>query len=281
MKIKFLLSVLLLFSAQGLLASTAKTLLVSDIDDTIKVSHVLNIFGKVVRSTDVTTPFRGMSDLYRFIQKDQNLTSEKIIYLSNAPEKIAGVPALKISHQTFLKVNQFPEGVLDLRPDIFEQNHKIKELRRLIDQTMPEVVILIGDNGEKDAEIYHQIQAEYASVGIQVVTFIHQLYSSRESAFLPDRLSEKGHSLYPEQFGFVTPIEIALKLTELDLITEDSLQKLIDRNIKDIVNESSIKWDGLRPITFPLFKNCEDFKWNLSRGQQLLPLIKKIEHECN
>lgn len=270
----------LLFLSESLLANPSKVLLVSDIDDTIKVSHVLSNIGKISRASDVTTPFMGMAPLYQLII-NQNPASTKVIYLSNAPEELAGIPALKYSHQTFLSLNHFPPGQLLLREDFFEENHKIKVLRQLIDQETPDVLIMVGDNGERDAEIYHQIVTEYSYSKMQMHTFIHQLYASKNSFLVPNFLEEIGKTIYPEQNGYVTPIEIGLKLNENGLFKTISVDWMIQHMVPAIVAEKRFKWDGLKPLTFPQFMNCTDFKWNSPIPQSLQKLIQKIESECN
>lgn len=276
----FSLSSLLIIYVFPVLASSGKVLLVSDIDDTIKVSHVLSTIGKFSRAADVTTPFQGMAELYHLII-NENPSSTKVIYLSNAPENLAGLPVLKISHQTFLSLNHFPPGELSLRQDIFETNHKLKELQRLLKNEKPDVVILIGDNGERDAEIYHQIALEFSSAKIKIVTYIHQLYSVQNSIFKPDFLEEMGKPILSDQNGFVTPIEISLKLNEQGLLSGSGVDWMIQHIAPAIVSEERYKWDGLRPLTFPHFKNCQDFKWIYPRSTELQPLISKIESECN
>lgn len=268
--------------------SLPKLLLISDIDDTIKVSHVLNKADAASRAADVTTPFTGMAQLYQWVSNSH--TNTQIVYLSNAPEEVAGIPAFKISHQTFLNYNHFPKGELDLREDIFDQNFKITEIRRLLKSEKPDIVIFVGDNGERDAEIYHQATIEFAQSGIQFHTFIHQLYSKEKSFFKPDFLEELGHSIFPEQHGFVTPIEVALQLRDDSLISSAGLQWMLQNVAPYISQEKDFKWDGLKQITFPFFSNCADFEWATKRSEgglessesKLLEQLKqKIEKECH
>ena len=263
----------------GFATANEKVLLISDIDDTIKVSHVLNKVAAVSRAADITTPFTGMAQLYQLIQNAQG-GHMKIVYLSNAPEKVAGIPALKISHQKFLNFNHFPEGELDLRDDIFDQNHKINEIRRLIKSEKPDVVIMIGDNGERDAEIYHQAVVEYAGQGIQMVTFIHQLYSEKGSWLKPDFLDELGKKLFSEQVGFVTPIEVALELKQQDLLDQAGVDWMIAQVSPYIEIEESLKWDGLKPITFPFFSDCSDFKWKWDVTEKTFNLVQQLKNKC-
>jgi hypothetical protein len=262
-------------------AQNKKVLLVSDLDDTIKVSHILSA-SKLGRAFDVTTPFRGMAELYKLIVNENPLTT-KVVYLSNAPEQIAQLPILKYSHQTFLKYNNFPEGELDLREDIFTKNHKITELRRLIETEKPDVVIMIGDNGEKDVDVYHQATAEYHHLGIQMITFIHQLYATQIPFYKFDFLAEQGRELYPEQNGFVTPIEISLQLNQENLLQAVSVNKMLNEVAPLIVSERRVlKIDGGKPLSFPFFKNCEDYKAkSFSPEFDTSEINRKIAIECN
>lgn len=261
--------------------ASKKVLVVTDVDDTIKVSHVLKNISKVGRAADVYSPFTGMAQLLQLI-RNENPASTHIVYLSNAPEELAGIPAASFTHGAFLKQNRFPEGEFILRKNIFDSEHKIKTLRILIESEMPEVLILIGDNGEKDVDVYQQISQEYAYLNhMKVVTFIHQLYSSKNSFFVPDTFEEIGRSLYAGQIGYVTPVEISLKLNELGLIGADKAEWMIQNIAPFIVKEDRFKFDGFMAMTFPRFKNCSDFKWTFERPAELKTLIQRIENECN
>lgn len=275
-----------------------KVLLISDIDDTIKVSHVLNKIGKYARAVDATTPFKGMAQLYQLIF-NQNPATTKIAYLSNAPQNLAAlpnvpqelavIPASSVTHQLFLDYNRFPEGELILRENLDDQEHKAKALRRLIETEKPDILIMIGDNGEKDVDFYKQAVEEHAYMkNMLVLTFIHQLYKTEASIYWPDFLDEIGRTLFSQQIGYVTPIEIALKLREQRVIGQDKVDWMVKNVAPAIVAEAEIKWDGLKPISFPFFKKCSGFKWNFLRSLQtqaqtvqLRKLIQRIESECN
>lgn len=272
---KYLLALItLVFS----ILSFSRTLIISDIDDTIKVSHILSLSGKITRASDVTTPFTGMAQLYQLIL-NQNIKDSRIVYLSNAPKDVAGIPALELSHKNFLSFNNFPTGDMELREDILDENHKINEIRRLVEQEKPDLMILIGDNGELDPEIYHQANVEF-SKGIKIITFIHQMYSFKVPFYMPNILAEIGAKIYSEQVGFVTPMEIAVELRRQKLFDKNSYDWLIKNVSPYILNEGRFKWDGLKPITFPTFKNCQDFVWKWKLTQELIPIYKKIKNSC-
>ncbi len=255
-----------------------KTLLISDIDDTIKVSHILSYRGKVSRAADITTPFAGMSQMYHLLQK-MNPNQTEIVYLSNAPEEIAGVPALKVSHENFLKYNDFPKGDLVLREDLGNANHKLNYIRKLINEKKPSVVVLIGDNGELDNEVYHQIFEEYKSTGIKIMTFIHLLYSSKAESVR--FWSEVGKSIYPEQIGYVTPIEISVELQQQGILNQEALSWMIENVSPYIVNEKLNRVDAFKPITFPYFSSCVDFQWRWTETPALTPLVQRLKKQCN
>lgn len=278
MKTNFIKSALIIISmtvfAVASQAGNKKVLIVSDIDDTIKVSHVLSPTSKFGRALDITTPFNGMSQLYQLII-NQNFNSTKVVYISNAPEKISGLEVMRISHENFLKYNNFPQGQLLLRADLADQNHKINTIRRLIKNDKPDLVIMVGDNGERDTEIYALAATELAKAGIQTQTYIHQLYSSKNWIF------EVGHKLLPHQFGFVTPIEIALDLKYKLLFADSSFDWLVENVMPFIISEASGDNDLFRPMTFPEFKDCSDFKWTLKATDAVLPLVAKINKQCH
>ncbi len=277
-----LVAALIPLISSGALAGQKKVLIISDIDDTIKVSHILSTAGKISRAADITTPFLGMPQLYQLII-NENVQTTKIVYLSNAPETIAGIPALKYSHQTFLSYNHFPYGILDMRESLFEQDHKIKEIRRLLQNEKPDVVIMIGDNGERDTEVYYQATQEFKNKlnAPVMLTFIHQLYSSHIPVYQPNVLAEQGKVLKPGQIGYLTPIEIALSLNQKKLLKDSSVDWLTTYISPRIVDEDTFKWDGLKPIAFPAFTNCSDFKWTYRTQFMTLELEHKIKTVCN
>lgn len=269
------------FASTFVFAGNKKVLLISDIDDTIKVSHILSKVAAMSRVSDITTPFQGMSQLYQLI-RNENPETTQIVYLSNAPETIAGIPAIKFSHENFLAFNNFPEGEISLKESIFEENHKIKEIRKLINESMPDVVILVGDNGEMDADVYHQVASDYSSFSeIKIISFIHQLYDTKAPFYLPNYFAELGRKIHSEQTGFVTPIEIALELQKQGEMSQGSVDWMLENISPLIVDEDRFKWDGLKPITFPSFVKCSDFTWKWDVTDKTHALFKKINSKCH
>jgi phosphatidate phosphatase APP1 len=141
--------------------------IVSDIDDTIKISEVRD--KKALMRNTFVEPFRavpGMAEWYREMQRIG--TGEPRVffhYLSASPIQLG--PALA----KFLRDADFPESILYLRESTSWRTlyanqkdsiaHKKKVLTRLLTDFPKRKFILIGDSGESDPEIYADIARDY------------------------------------------------------------------------------------------------------------------------
>jgi hypothetical protein len=141
--------------------------IVSDIDDTIKISNVQD--KKTLMRNTFVEPFQavpGMAEWYQEMAHNEQWAF--FHYLSAAPIQL--YPALS----EFLKggeTNPFPPGILHLRESTSwrtiygNQNdtitHKKSVLARLLSVYPQRKFILIGDSGESDPEIYADIARIY------------------------------------------------------------------------------------------------------------------------
>lgn len=149
-------SSLILLAITLLVASPlhAKTLVVSDIDDTIKLTDVLNTNTQIVRNALFSkTAFSGMSALYRELDKKGAV----IKYVSGSPTYIR--PILN----KFMAHNQFPQpqNMVLREKGAVQYSHKLNSIKKLIEVERPDEIILIGDDGEKDPEIYDIISKQF------------------------------------------------------------------------------------------------------------------------
>lgn len=269
----FVISLNLVVQAQD------RILLISDIDDTIKVSHIISYKGYspavLFRTWDSTTPFAGMASLYQLIL-NENPGVNQVVYLSNAPSSETGIDYLQNSHETFLKNNDFPSGKLILRDVVFNSNHKIESIRKLVEEVKPTLVIMVGDNGENDANTYQQARNELDQQKIKNLIYIHQLYAK-------DDAYEKGKVLYPGQVGFATSVEVALDLNMKSVLSNESANWVFNHTIKYILSVRYNFIDFLSSISFPGFKNCADFRWTWPTGshKDLSDYKKYIERTCH
>lgn len=260
----FLALILLVFSV----SAKAQTLFVSDIDDTIKLANVQDITEAARYAFDDNSRFMGMSELYNlFAQEQSNLS---IVYLSKAPEWF-----MKGTHQSFLRNGKFPQGTYIGRTNYASDVHKLKNIRKLMNDIKPRKVVFIGDNGEQDAEVYAQIVKEYANQGIEFHQFIRIVYS--KTFFV-----EWGARLLDGQIGFVTPVEIALELEKEHLLSTSSVQKMMDVVAPNIVKAKAYGAEG--DVAFPYFVNCSDFVWkwddSLPRFSVMTSLKARLVERC-
>jgi phosphatidate phosphatase APP1 len=134
-------------------------LLISDFDDTVAVTNVTDrtrfVTAALLQDSDTQPAVEGMSALYQCLVDEQPVPSA-LAFVSGSPHQYAR----RIS--AFLSRNGFPTAGLylrDLSPNTLSSYKQplIRKLLRSVDQS----VILIGDSGEHDPEVYAQIRREY------------------------------------------------------------------------------------------------------------------------
>ncbi|QHT55760.1 DUF2183 domain-containing protein [Cellulomonas sp. H30R-01] len=132
--------------------------LVSDIDDTVMVTRLprplVAAWNVLVRNEDAREPVPGMAELYAELRRRH--PGMPVVYLSTGAWNAA--PAIS----RFLKRHGYPAGPL-LLTDWGPTNtgwfrsgpaHKVTQLRRLVHE-LPDVRwVLVGDDGQRDPEIY-------------------------------------------------------------------------------------------------------------------------------
>jgi hypothetical protein len=133
----------------------SNTLIISDVDDTIKVTNVLNKKDAVLNGLFSRKAFSGMSELYQ----EFNTNDSFIYYLSGSPK------ILNKAIESFFDINEFPQpGNLILKSTLISTYfYKLNEIRNLICLSNPDDIILIGDDTEVDPEVYDVISKEYES----------------------------------------------------------------------------------------------------------------------
>ncbi len=237
------------FLSLSLLASFnlwAQSILVSDIDDTIKVSYVLDKDSTVANLPMLRNAFIGMPELYHAMADLDGMKAVK--YLSNAPRRVIG----KV-HQKFLIANDFPDGELVARSfwDLRKGNkHKIESIRKFISVYNPKEMILIGDNGEADVVVYSTITKQHTE--IPTLTYIRQAYSN---------IGFNGKFAKPldeGQIPFATSLDITLDLYKRGMFSVEILTKLVNQIAPAIIEESDDEERG-KQMAFPEWYDCRDF----------------------
>ena len=140
---------------------------ISDIDDTVLVSHVTSPFKMALVSlfgnAHTRSPFPGVAEFYQALQGGVGGAEQNpIFYVSSSPWNFYDLLV------EFMRVNDIPAGPLLLR-DYGSQNlrgignraHKRGIIEHLL-ATYPALpFLLLGDSGQEDPEIYASLAADY------------------------------------------------------------------------------------------------------------------------
>ncbi len=139
--------------------TTAPFFVVSDFDDTLAVTNVIDKAGLVKASLlqdEKTQPVvEGMAAFYGCLEADK-LARPGFALVSGSPVQYLG------RVREFLGAHRFPPfGVYlrDFGPSTLS-NYKQPVIRALLDD-LPNDVVLVGDSGEHDPEVYAQLRAEF------------------------------------------------------------------------------------------------------------------------
>lgn len=142
----------------------AQFAIVSDLDDTVVRTDVLNVFkmlrNTILRNAYTRLPFEGVAAFYRALQQGTNNTQNPIFYVSSSPWNLYDVII------DFYKIRNIPLGPVYLRNIGMSREqlvakghmqHKYDYIQRLLDIYPHLPFILIGDSGQRDAWIYQNV----------------------------------------------------------------------------------------------------------------------------
>ncbi|HVL58269.1 MAG TPA: phosphatase domain-containing protein [Burkholderiaceae bacterium] len=145
----------------------AQYAVISDIDDTVVATNVTNklkMLATVLLSNAHTRlPFKGVAAFYRALEDGRGGEHNPIFYVSNGPWNLHDVLV------EFFELNRIPLGPIYLRDFGVHLvlspgppgSNKIDRIEHLMRVFPPVPVILIGDSGEHDPEIYARIAESY------------------------------------------------------------------------------------------------------------------------
>lgn len=199
-----------------------KLLIISDIDDTLRPTHVRSTSDAVLNAYRMT-PFKGMARLYTqlichdlltpderaacIISRGRSLrgtSKENLVYY------VTGFPQLS-TIQKFLRYNHFPlNGGIRSKP-FYEDtlDFKIEKHEEIIRRFPNHHIIVIGDNGQKDRSVYAHLKRKYRHISI----FVRQLYADKTPV----------HSQY---IPFISYFDLANHLLALGFLQADDVHSL-------------------------------------------------------
>ena len=151
------------FEAETLLLAAEGVSVISDIDDTIKVSQTTDKRA-LLRNTFLKEyePVAGMAELYRALAEE----GAAFHYVTASPWQL--YPALR----EFIDATKFPLGSFHMRDfalghseffGLFQSPEKWKpaQIEAILERFPKRRFLLIGDSGEKDPEIYGALAREF------------------------------------------------------------------------------------------------------------------------
>src|SRR5215469_11736754 len=189
------------------------TMIVSDIDDTIKWSHILGP-EVIVDAPNYRLAFKGMPELYTSLAD----AGAKFAYVTGAPDIIIDKLQIDSIPQKVVVTNHFPDGKIYLhkRGDSIEA-FKLTTIIEIMNENPSFDFILIGDNGQRDVDTYAKVRQD-KEVGSQVTeVFIHKIYEGGSST-----------EPMPDQHVFLTAAELAAMLFGLNYLNEADLRTVVN-----------------------------------------------------
>lgn len=142
---------------------------ISDVDDTILISRATNLYKKLLlmflKNARTRMPFEGVAAFYSALQKGiDNSYFNPIFYVSSSSWNLYDLLV------DFCEVRGIPKGPFLLRDSRLDEfkfissihtGHKLRKIEHILTTYRKLNFILIGDSGQKDAEIYRKVIAEF------------------------------------------------------------------------------------------------------------------------
>lgn len=154
-----------------IIPSQQSRIIISDIDDTVLISHSTQTFRKLrlmlLKNALTRLPFPGVIKFYKALTQGKNKQENIPFFFVSSSEW-----NLYDLLDDFFSLNGIPKGVMLLRKlnhSIYKfwksgggnHEHKYEEIKTLLEFYPNQKFILIGDSGQRDPEIYSKIALEF------------------------------------------------------------------------------------------------------------------------
>lgn len=145
----------------------AKFGVISDMDDTVLQTNAANVFrmfkNVVLSNARTRMPFKGVAAFYQALHEENGIATNPLFYVSSSPWNLYDLLL------EFFHLQNIPVGPMILRDwgasrstlPHRHRGHKLEAIRHIMDVMKQLPFILIGDSGQKDPEIYHEILTLY------------------------------------------------------------------------------------------------------------------------
>jgi phosphatidate phosphatase APP1 len=175
----------------------AEYAVISDLDDTVLRSHATSLWQMakltLLHNAHTRLPFAGVAGFYQALQRGRDGEAyNPVFYVSNSPWNLYDLL------EDFLDVHGIPRGPLFLRDWSLRtlkagEAHKLAAIQVLLD-TYPDLeVVLVGDSGERDPEIYRQVVL--AHPGRVLAVYVRDVAPERHGAVRTIAAELAGHGV--------------------------------------------------------------------------------------
>ena len=256
---KLILALLLI----GNVSLKAKTLVISDIDDTLKRTSVLGYFTGGLRTTN---PFIGLPELFndflcneepsfkaakycRKFRGHNHSDQRSLIYVTAATGR------LQMFGREFISRSNFPQ-VTVVGKEVGQEtlSYKVNAIKEIVEASDYEEIILIGDNGQHDVGAYKAITDLYPSK--KITSYIHEVYNPYDKD-----LKKKGVSLAAGQIAYFTASDLGLEFLSKGLITEGQFIAIAKKVSQFLSSNDSELYEQV----IPSWSRCRQFISNYQR----------------
>lgn len=202
-------------------------LLISDLDDTIKISHTQSKLITVYRGLFRSSAFAGMAQLYEELLAFNQGSCFNVV--SSSP------PQIRRKVEFFLSKNNFPGCDITLRDWMRQPNitkYKLGAILGLVEKAAlaGRVSILVGDDTEHDPEVFaHVAKRHPEQVAARYLRIV------------------KGRSLPEGSTGFFTAFDIACAELAAGRLGNEQVLRVGEAVLKAEKNSRLIPWFSLKP----------------------------------
>ncbi len=195
-------------------AAAGSFVIISDVDDTVKVTNVPHFFAKLKNGLRGRSTFAGMPELYQALLDNS---------ASGSLEFVSGTPAiLRRSLEKTLHDACFSYRQLSLRPNPLGDARRFKTecLNQIYGSDSAPQFILVGDDTEKDLEVYSEFKRGHKDSAI----YIHRITGKCDSCSSDMRVFTTAYdiAMYEAVDGRLSP-EQAEVVGEAVLTAPDSV----------------------------------------------------------
>ena len=202
------------FMGKAKQSGTSKSILISDLDDTLRKAHVLNLFKAGINVMTGVRPFDRLRDIFNdYIEHSKRVNENHHIEF----HYVSGSHPSMYNAKSWLEKHEFPMGQIFQKDKLLEnvEKFKLRTIEKIVEPLLEEVknnycselrLLFFGDNGEKDPKIYKEIGEYLEGHGEEVSIHIFIRDITTKATDLTQHLPterEEGISYFLSEFDLI------------------------------------------------------------------------------